>query len=311
MARANARLQAAGTHHCLRAAMSPRLLPSLLACLLALPAPAPLPVAAAEQPRVMLPTRFHAGLDVAAYFVSEKLDGVRGRWDGERLLTRGGELIDAPAWFTARWPRQPLDGELWIGRGRFEDVSALLHRLRAHDDAAWRELRFMVYDLPGDPGRFEQRVQRMRVLLPAAGVPWLRAVPQFRLPGQPALDARLLAVVASGGEGLVLHHRAARYRAGRSEDLVKYKPHEDAEARVVGYSPGRGKYAGQLGALVVERADGLRFRIGSGLDDAQRAHPPARGSWITYRYDGLTRRGTPRFARFLRVRRDLPPPDPR
>ncbi|HET6435796.1 MAG TPA: DNA ligase [Xanthomonadaceae bacterium] len=290
--------------------MRPRLLPSLLACLLSLPVPAALPAVAATPPRVMLPTRFHAGLDVAAFWVSEKLDGVRGRWDGRRLLTRGGEPIDAPAWFTAGWPRQPLDGELWIGRGRFEEVSALVRSLEA-DDAAWRQVRFMVYDLPDDPGRFGERVARMRATLGGAGVPWLRAVPQFRVADRAALDARLRAVVAAGGEGLVLHHDAAHYRAGRSEDLVKYKPHDDAEARVVGYSPGRGKYAGLLGALIVERADGLRFRIGTGFSDAERAHPPARGSWITYRFDGVTDHGTPRFARFLRVRHDPPPADPR
>ncbi len=290
--------------------MRPRLLPSLLACLLSLPVPAALPAVAATPPRVMLPTRFHAGLDVAAFWVSEKLDGVRGRWDGRRLLTRGGEPIDAPAWFTAGWPRQPLDGELWIGRGRFEEVSALVRSLEA-DDAAWRQVRFMVYDLPDDPGRFGERVARMRATLGGAGVPWLRAVPQFRVADRAALDARLRAVVAARGEGLVLHHDAAHYRAGRSEDLVKYKPHDDAEARVVGYSPGRGKYAGLLGALIVERADGLRFRIGTGFSDAERAHPPARGSWITYRFDGVTDHGTPRFARFLRVRHDPPPADPR
>ena len=46
----------------------------------------------------------------AGYLVSEKLDGVRARWDGQRLLTRSGHAIDVPRWFTAGWPRQPMDG---------------------------------------------------------------------------------------------------------------------------------------------------------------------------------------------------------
>ena len=282
------------------------LLSCLLPGLLALPPPAP----AATPPRVMLATVYHAGIDVADYYVSEKLDGMRGHWDGHRLYTRSGLAIEPPAWFTAHWPAQPMDGELWIGRGRFEDTSALV-RAGAGDDSAWRQARFMVFDLPADPGTFATRLRHMRALLDHADIAWLRRIPQFRVLDAGELDAWLARIIAAGGEGLVLHHRDAHYHAGRSEDLLKYKPYDDAEARVVGYTRGLGKYAGLTGALIVERPDGQRFRIGSGFSDAQRAHPPAIGSQVTYRYNGLTGNGTPRFARFLRVRELMPPPDPK
>jgi DNA ligase-1 len=282
------------------------LLSCLLPGLLALPPPAP----AATPPRVMLATVYHAGIDVADYYVSEKLDGVRGHWDGHRLYTRSGLAIESPAWFTAHWPAQPMDGELWIGRGRCEDASALV-RAGAGDDGAWREARFMVFDLPADPGPFATRLRHMRALLDHAGIAWLHRIAQVRVQDAGELDAWLERIVAAGGEGLVLQHRDAHYHAGRSEDLLKYKPYDDAEARVVGYTPGLGKYAGLTGALIVERPDGQRFRIGSGFSDAQRAHPPAIGSQVTYRYNGLTGNGTPRFARFLRVRELMPPPDPK
>ncbi|MET1162637.1 MAG: DNA ligase [Pseudoxanthomonas sp.] len=272
--------------------------------------PAPVLAQAGSEPGMMLATRYHAGLNVPDYWISEKLDGVRGRWDGRRLYTRGGQPILAPAWFTAHWPKTSMDGELWTGRGRFDEVSALV---RAGDaaDPAWRRVRFMVFDLPGHGGTFEARVLRMRTLLPAAGIAWLQPIAQFRLPDADALQARLREVVASGGEGLMLHRRNAGYRAGRSEDLLKYKLQEDAEARVVAHAPGKGKYAGMLGALVVEMRDGRRFRLGSGFTDAQRADPPPIGALVTYRYNGLTRSGLSRFARFQRIRPDPAPPDPR
>jgi DNA ligase-1 len=278
----------------------------LLSCLPSLP----LFAAVAGPPPVMLATTYRSGLDVSDYWVSEKLDGVRGRWDGQRLVTRAGQPIMPPRWFTAGWPKTAMDGELWIGRGRFDEVSGLV-RAGAADDRAWRKVRFMVFDLPSDGGTFEARVLRMRSLLPATGVAWLQPVAQFRLANAMELDTRLKQVAAGGGEGLVLHRRGALYRVGRSDDLIKYKLYEDAEARVVAHAPGKGKYAGLLGALVMRLPDGRQFRLGSGFTDAQRANPPPIGSLVTYRYNGLTSKGLPRFARFQRIRLDPPPPDPR
>ena len=275
----------------------------LLLCLL------PLAPVFAAPPRLMLATDYREGVAVADYYVSEKLDGVRGHWDGRALWTRGGNRIEAPEWFTAGWPRVPMDGELWIGRGRFEEASGIV-RTRGGEHPGWREMRFMVFDLPAHEGAFTQRLAAMRALLAAAGVAWLRPVEQTLVADEAELQARMRAVVDGGGEGLMLHHRDARYLAGRSVGVLKLKPFDDAEARVVGHTPGRGKYAGMVGALVVERADGLRFRIGSGLTDALRAEPPPVGAHVTYRYSGHTAAGVPRFARFLRVRHELPPPDP-
>ena len=108
-------------------------------------------------------------------------------------------------------------------------------------------------------------------------------------------------MVAPGHAPRTTHHAP---RTGRSDALLKFKPFDDAEARVVGYRPGKGKYAGMVGALLVEDARGRRFALGSGLRDADRARPPRIGSHVTFRYNGLTARGMPRFARYLRVRHD-------
>jgi DNA ligase-1 len=115
---------------------------------------------------------------------------------------------------------------------------------------------------------------------------------------------RMNAVVQAGGEGLMLHLADAPYLTGRQDVLLKLKPWQDAEAVVIGYTPGSGKYHGLTGALEVQMPDGKRFLIGSGLTDAMRRNPPAIGSLITYRYQALTQDGVPRFARYLRLRED-------
>lgn len=253
-------------------------------------------------PAAMLAGRWREGLDPAAYWVSEKLDGVRACWDGQRLRFRSGRPIPAPGWFIAALPDVPLDGELWLGRGRFEAVSGLVRR-EAVDETGWRSVRYMVFDTPGAAGTFDERLIRLRGIVERAGLPWLQVVPQFRVVDAAALAATLDAVLAAGGEGLMLHRADARWENGRSEALLKLTPFLDAEARVVGHLPGRGKYAGMVGALEVETPDGRRFRIGSGLSDADRRAPPPLGSEVTYRYRELTGGGLPRFPVFVRIRK--------
>lgn len=261
---------------------------------------------AGEPPSLMLATGYRGNVAVADYLVSEKLDGVRGRWDGKALWTRGGARINAPAWFTRGWPATPMDGELWIGRGQFDAASALI-RSGDQNDSRWTTLHFMTFDLPDDPRPFQERVVRLQGLVAGSGNRHLRMIAQRRFSDVAALDAEFARVVQAGGEGLMLQRRDARYLPGRSDTLLKYKPFEDAEARVIAHLPGKGKYTGMLGALLVECPDGRRFRLGGGFKDAQRAAPPPVGAWVTYRYTGLTSKGLPRFPRFLRIRDELPP----
>lgn len=261
--------------------------------------------ARAAPPSPTLAQRYHTGIDVTAYWVSEKYDGVRALWTGRQLLSRQGLPIRAPAWFTAGWPAEPLDGELWAGRGRFDAAQAAV-AAAAPDDAQWRALRYMVFDLPGAPGGFGERLPALQRAVAALGQPWVQAAPQWRVASHAQLMGQLREHEKAGAEGLMLRRDDAPYRGGRSEDLLKLKSFEDAEGLVVGHIPGRGKYAGQTGALLVAMPGGRRFRLGSGLPDALRRQPPPVGSVVTYRFNGTHASGLPRFARFWRVRADEP-----
>lgn len=251
----------------------------------------------------MLANVYRPGVPLRDYWLSEKYDGLRGFWDGQRLLTRGGEVIAAPEWFTAGWPAIPMDGELWIGRGRFEEALSTVRTQTPMDDA-WRRVRFMVFDLPAHPGHFTERIQTYRALVQQLNQPWVQAVPQERVASHTELMARLDRVVKAGGEGLMLHRGDSLYRAERNDDLLKVKTHEDAEARVLQHLPGQGRHMGRMGALLVETREGIRFRLGTGFTDAQRDHPPAVGEWVTYRFRGVNESGVPRFATFVRLRPD-------
>ena len=251
-------------------------------------------------PPLLLASAAASDIDPTGFLVSEKYDGVRAFWDGRALRFRSGRNVPAPAWFLAHLPSVALDGELWLGRGRFEALSGMV-RKATPVDAEWRQIKYMVFEMPGAAGRFAERADTIRRLVDAARWPALVAVEQSAVADRTALRERLDSVVRAGGEGLVLHRADARYVSGRSDVLRKLKPLDDAEADVVGHVAGQGKYAGQLGALRVRGPDGREFRIGTGFADADRADPPPLGARITYTHRGFTRTGLPRFASFLRV----------
>ena len=252
-------------------------------------------------PPLLLANVYRSDVDVTRYWVSEKLDGARALWDGSSLRFRSGRPVQAPAWFTAGFPGRPLDGELWLGRGRFDELSGIV-RKQVPVDAEWRQVRYMVFELPEVTGTFSERVTLLRETVDAAAIPWLRAVEQFRVADRAELKQRMHAVTRAGGEGLMLHLADAPYTTGRSDVLLKVKPWLDAEATVIGHVPGQGKYRGMMGALRVETADGRRFRVGTGFTDAVRRAPPPVGTLITFRYRELNKNGLPRFVSYLRVR---------
>lgn len=257
---------------------------------------------AGPAPALLLANPDGPHIDPRDYLVSEKYDGVRAFWDGRRLCSRSGRTLAAPAGFLTRLPANtPLDGELWLGRGRFDVLSGLVRGERPDPDA-WHAVRYMVFELPDAPGPFHERAERLESLAAALGWPSLQAAPQRRVADRPALQRLLDLIVREGAEGLMLHRADAPYTTGRSDVLVKVKPHADAEAVVVGHQPGRGRFEGMLGALEVERPDGRRFLLGSGLSDAQRRDAPPLGAIVSYRYRGHTPTGLPRFATFLRMR---------
>jgi DNA ligase 1 len=254
---------------------------------------------------LMLAKSWDSKQNLAGFWVSEKYDGVRGYWDGAQLLTRAGNPIAAPAWFTAGWPSTPLDGELWAGRGQFVQAVSTV-RDQTPDDAAWRTLQYRVFDLPAHGAAFDERIPALHALVQRIQQPWVQPVAQIPASTASALQAQLRATVQAGGEGLVLHRGSAHYAAGRSDDLRKLKPLDDAEGLVVGHVAGHGKYAGQLGALWLElpAAPGQaarRFKLGTGLTDAQRRDPPPIGSRVSFHYRGETGSGLPRFASFWRM----------
>lgn len=204
--------------------------------------------------------------------MSVKFDGIQGRWNGKCLTTRDGNQIHAPAWWTKQLPRKKLVGELWMGNNTFTECQSVVTRATA--DERWRRVAFMVFE-----GEVKTRGNIVNVGQMGADGPTVRHQAEH--------------IIKKGGEGLVVID---------GDTFYKIKPTYDAEAVVVGHEDGTGRNAGRCGALVVQTDEGIRFRVGTGLTDAERNNPPPVGSVITYTYSGTMPSGKPRFPAYLRVR---------
>lgn len=148
---------------------------------------------------------------------------------------------------------------------------------------------------------FAARLERLAVLARQLRAP-VEVAPQWRVADRVELERALAQPVAAGGEGLMLHVADAPYAPGRS-DVLKMKPHLDAEAVVVGHRAAPASTAAWSARSNSNRRR-VGFFIGSRLSDAARRQPPAIGTTVTFRYRELTSSGLARFATYLRPHDD-------
>jgi DNA ligase-1 len=287
----------------------------------------------ANEPALLLAKKWE-GQSLIGWHLSEKLDGVRALWDGTKFVTRLGNVYNAPKWFVLDFPVERLDGELWMGRGRF---SELVGAVKRHEpiDAQWEQIRYLVFDVPSVPNApFEQRVEIYESI--AAKSKYIEAVPQVLCESDEQLLTYMDSVIAGGGEGLMAREPRSLYVGKRSATLLKIKRMQDDEATIYGYQAGEGKHTGRMGALLCRFPDsdtckcghnitrhehdgtlnpecfdctckypdlrGAEFKIGTGFSDAQRENPPAIGTLVTVRYQELSKDGVPRFPAFVGAR---------
>ncbi len=251
---------------------------------------------------IMLPKNY-AGQEVDEKWLwSEKLDGIRGEWTGTEMLTKQGNKLDVPAYFTENFPPFPLSGEIWGGRGTFERTSSIV--ATSSQDKGWNVLRFGIFDSKDTVLNIEERLERARSWFEQNHSNYAFIIEQHPVIDRSHLQQILAAIEAGGGEGIILIKKGSKYKNGRTTDVLKLKNFKDAEGVVVGYISGKGRNYGRMGCLVVELFSNrnIGFKIGSGFSDEQRLDPPPIGAIVTFKYTGFYASGKPRFPSFLRVR---------
>ena len=247
------------------------------------------------------------------------------------LWSRLRKPIACPDWFATALPiNHCLDGELFAGRENFQQTMSAVKKL-IPIDAEWSNIKYCLFDIPPyieigsmhktmgvavDQKWFAHRRfnENYNYLRNCEWPEWVEVVKQEQLPVQrtPAtkrVQELMDEIVAGGGEGVMLRQPHSVWEPIRSNDLVKLKPEDDAEGVVIGYTMGKGKLEGLVGAFNLDISE--RFGAGKELEmsgftenerritDGVPVYFPL-GTKMTFKYSGLSDDGIPKIARYFR-----------
>jgi len=296
----------------------------------------------------MLANEYHKGMTLSkdtspystpplSWYMSEKYDGYRARFNSKdrSFYSRQNKLFSSPEWFRYSIPEDVcFDGELWAGRENFQLMGVV--RKKIPIDEEWMNIQYIVYDLPTLNESFETRYQKLQTIVADANKRWNRVrkeleyplntlecplvlATQIKITSEPMMESYYQKIIQEGGEGIMIKHPLSEYSNGRTSMMLKYKPTFDAEAIIIDYKEGCGKYKGMLGGFICQPllnhgtyssldTDESHIFSMSGMDDSirknyKKTHPV--NTIITYEYSGITDGGKPRFARYLRKRTDI------
>lgn len=245
----------------------------------------------------------------AGWYMSEKLDGMKGRWIDGKLETRSGQNLDAPKWFIDLLPDFDIEGELYFGKNSFHRTGSLRS---SSGQKSWEQVCFHVFDTIDRRLTWLERQEKLKTIQQSDR---LKIVSWIELKSAQHLEEEYKKVIDGLGEGVVIADPWGVYEDGHVDQILKYKAVQDSEAIVIGYNTDDSKE--RLGSLSVHPINEhtgkpnkkITFSIGTGLKVPQRYNFEERfpiGSVISYTYELMGKNGKPRTPIFKGVRIDWP-----
>jgi len=236
--------------------------------------------------------------NITNWYMSEKLDGIRAYWNGKELISKNGNEIYAPFWFTKDFPPFELDGELWSKREDFENIQNIV--LDKNPTSKWNEITYNIFEVPNTNGNFYKRLEKINSWLEKNPNKFIKIIPQKICKNETDLDNYLKELIDKKAEGIMLKNPNLDYFTGRNENILKVKKFYDEEGLVIGLNYTKEK---KFKSLKLKLENGIIFNLGGGFSDIQRENPPKIGDIVTFKYYDLTKNNKPKFASFLRIRK--------
>ena len=236
--------------------------------------------------------------EIKNWYMSEKLDGIRAYWNGKELLSKNGNKIYAPKWFTKNFPIFELDGELYTKRADFENIQSIV--LDKIPNKEWEQITYNVFEVPNTKGNFLQRLEKIKTWNKLYKNKYIKIIPQIKCKNKTNMNKYLEKLINQKAEGLMLKNPELEYFDGRSSNILKVKKFSDAEAKVIAINYKDNKFK----SLVLKMPNNVVFNLGNGFKKEEKINHPKINDIVTFKYYGLTKNLKPKFASFLRIRKN-------
>jgi len=242
------------------------------------------------------------------WYMSEKLDGMKGRWIGGAFVTRSGQKIEAPDWFIKLLPEFDVDGELYFGKNSFHRTGSLRS---TSNSKSWEQVVFNIFDVIDYKLTWLERQQKLIEEIKDSDT--VKLVRWKKIKSLQHLEEKYQKIVANFGEGIVLADPWGLYQDGHVNQILKYKAVQDCEAVIIGYRTDDNET--RLASFDVHPINEqtqkpntkITFNIGTGLKVTQRYNFRERfpiGTVVTYTYELMGKNGKPRTPVFKGKRAD-------
>ena len=178
-------------------------------------------------------------------------------FDGELLVVDGSGILD----------RQTGNGILnKANKGTISAKEASMVRA-----TIWDVIPFMQFS-DGQCGiPYGTRFESLCVLMDTHQPEKVRLVDSWEVENYEEAKTLFEGLLAEGQEGIILKDKRGIWEDKRAKHQIKFKGELECDLKIVAIEEGTGKYAGMLGAIVCESADGLlKVNVGSGFNDEHR-----------------------------------------
>lgn len=250
--------------------------------------------------------------------VNTKLNGVRGLSQKHGIFSRKNEkyisiphIEESVRVLHEKDLSLTLDGELYNYNLRTK-LNELIKLVRKTKDVTPEELEksremveYHVYDILCDKTRhwgYEDRQKYLNELI--QDIPYLKAVPLWKCNTFAMVNHYYEQAIGDNEEGLIIRILNQPYEQKRSKYLLKLKPEDTAEFKIVDLEYGVGNWSCGIKTFWCEYLDGRRFKAtlkGTMEHAAEIAANPRDyiGQMATIMYNGLTGKGEglPNYAR--------------